>query len=319
MKLIFRGGRELPFGQDDPVISSTCYQDRSKHPINKENNLLYAYSLWPRTVIIILCVLFCHSDLLVTRALSQTSQHRSSGLKQSESILRGEVRSAADGHPIGGASIRIGKQQSSSDKEGRFTIAAPQQQGTLEVRHLGYKSQKVSYSQTSTYLTLRLEPAENTIEEVEVVSTGYQKIPKERATGSFEFIDSALFNRKVSPDFVSRLEDVVPGISAVKNFNNRGSTLNIHVRGVSTLRSEPYPLVVVDGVPYDNRLADYGRGNFNNINPNDIENITILKDAAAASIWGAQSGNGVIVITTKKGKFNTPIQLSFNSNVSIKS
>jgi len=303
----------------DQVIKLTCYQDLSKCPINKENNLLNAYSLWPKAVVMILCMLLVHSDLLGTRALAQTSQHLSNFQKQSKSVLRGEVRSAIDGRPIEGASIRIGKQQSSSDKEGIFSIEAVEQQGSIEVRHLGYKSQKVSYSPASTYLTIRLDPAENTIEEVEVVSTGYQKIPKERATGSFEFVDNKLLNRKVSTDFVSRLEDVVPGLASMKyRPNNRGELLNINIRGQSTLMSEAWPLIVIDGVPYENNLNDYGIGTFNNINPNDIENVTILKDAAAASIWGARAGNGVIVITTKRAKFNEKSQLSVNANVSVR-
>jgi TonB-linked SusC/RagA family outer membrane protein len=174
------------------------------------------------------------------------------------------------------------------------------------------------FGPASTYIHIQLEPIDQQIEEVEVVSTGYQRIPRERATGSFEFIDSALFNRKVSTDFLSRLEDVVPGLSANKyNASNRGNVFNMNIRGVSSLQSELWPLVVIDGVPYENRMATYGFGSFNNINPNDIESITVLKDAAAASIWGAQSGNGVIVITTKRGKFNQKAELLFNSNVTV--
>src|SRR5690606_38217041 len=108
-----------------------------------------------------------------------------------------------------------------------------------------------------------LEPLQNHIEEVEVVSTGYQQIPKERATGSFEFVDSALFNRKVSADLISRLEDVVPSLSSIKFFeSNRGEIPNINIRGMSTMRSQRWPLIVLDGMPYE--------GHFNNINPNDI-------------------------------------------------
>ena len=233
--------------------------------------------------------------------------------------LTGEVRSAADGQPIQGASVRTGKQQGITDKDGKFQIQTSEQEGSLEVKHLGYKTRVVKFNSRSAIFDIRLEADESQIEAVEVVSTGYQKIPRERATGSFEFVDSALFNRKVSTDFVSRLEDVIPGISSTKVApNNQGNLLNINVRGVSTLQSERWPLVVIDGVPYENRFADFGRGAFNNINPNDIENITVLKDAAAASIWGAQSGNGVIVITTKRGKFNQKLGLSFNTNFTVK-
>ncbi len=240
-------------------------------------------------------------------------------VQQPRTVLHGEVRSAVDGRPVEGASIRIGKQQSSSDKEGKFAIAVQEQQGSLEVRHLSYQAQKVGYGPASTPITIRLTPIENTIQEVEVVSTGYQKIPKERATGSFEFIDSALFNRKVSTDFLSRLEDVVPGLSTNKyRPDARGDYMNTNIRGLSTLRGDSWPLIVIDGVPYESKLNNVGYGTFNNINPNDIENVTILKDAAASSIWGARAGNGVIVITTKRARFNEKANLSVNSNIGIK-
>ena len=92
-------------------------------------------------------------------------------------------------------------------------------------------------------------------------------------------------------------------------FNRGSGTTAITIRGTSTLEGPSAPLIVLDNFPYD--------GDINSINPNDVESITLLKDAAAASIWGVQSGNGVIVITTKKGGFNRPMQLEFNSNVTI--
>src|SRR6185369_565086 len=85
--------------------------------------------------------------------------------------------------------------------------------------------------------------------------------------------------------------------------------IDISIRGVSTLLSNNQPLIIVDNFPYD--------GNIANINPNDIESITVLKDAAAASIWGAFSGNGVIVITTKKGRVNQKLSVDVNANVTI--
>ncbi|WP_400261327.1 SusC/RagA family TonB-linked outer membrane protein [Sphingobacterium sp. SG20118] len=234
-------------------------------------------------------------------------------------VLQGTVVSAVDKKPLQGVSIKVEaeKGRSSTRKDGTYSLNVEYRKGLVKFSYVGYKSQELNYT-AEVSLTVKLIPEDNQLDEVEVVSTGFQKIPKERATGSFEFVDNKLFNRKVSTDFVSRLEDVVPGIMADKTGNSRGDYLGINVRGLSTLRSERWPLVVIDGVPYENKSADVGKGAFNNINPNDIENITVLKDAAASSIWGAQSGNGVIVITTKRGKFNERTQLSFNSNISIK-
>ncbi|MFD2903807.1 SusC/RagA family TonB-linked outer membrane protein [Sphingobacterium anhuiense] len=233
-------------------------------------------------------------------------------------VLQGTVISAVDKKPLQAVSVRVEADnvKISTKKDGSFSIAVAQRNGRVKFTSVGYKTLELDYT-SGTVLHVQLYASENQLDEVEVVSTGYQKIPKERATGSFEFVDNKLFNRKVSTDFVSRLEDIVPSISTDKTYGpNRGRYLGIKVRGESTMNSEINPLVVIDGVPYQWSFDKY-IGTFNNINPNDIENITVLKDAAAASIWGAQSGNGVIVITTKRGKYNQPFQLSVNSNVTI--
>ncbi|ERJ58988.1 SusC/RagA family TonB-linked outer membrane protein [Sphingobacterium paucimobilis] len=289
-----RGGRGLP------KVQSCAYV--KKH---------IADSLWPKAFLTIFCVLFSWS--LVSPAYGQGAK----GLTQT--VLRGVVSSLQDGKPIEGASVAVDKRHTRTDKEGRFAISVDKPTGILTIKHIGYAAQRVAYENTSTTLNITLHTGEKQIEEVEVVSTGYQKIPRERATGSFEFIDSALFNRKVSTDFLSRLEDVVPGLSFNKsNPNSRGDLLSANVRGLSTLSSERWPLIVIDGVPYESKLNDYGYATFNNINPNDIENISILKDAAAASIWGARAGNGVIVITTKRARFNEKANISVNTNLSVK-
>jgi len=234
-------------------------------------------------------------------------------------VLQGTVISAVDKKPLQAVSVRVEADnvKTSTKKDGSFSIAVSQRTGKVKFTSVGYKTLELEYT-SGVVLHMQLNTVENQLDEVEIVSTGFQKIPKERATGSFEFVDNKLLNRKVSTDFVSRLEDVVPGITTNKTGNSRGGYLNMNIRGLSTLRSEVFPMIVIDGVPYDSRNAEYGMGAFNNINPNDIESITVLKDAAASSIWGAQSGNGVVVITTKRGKFNERTLLSFNSNISIK-
>ncbi|MEN5435582.1 SusC/RagA family TonB-linked outer membrane protein [Sphingobacterium faecium] len=253
--------------------------------------------------------------------LSAQTPHKDSGVNgQVKYDLTGVVVSSNDGTPLQGVSVRVEAEnlQIKTSKDGKFQLTLKNQKGKIKFSSIGFKSQEVYYT-AGVSITVKLIPEDHKLEEVEVVSTGYQKIPKERATGSFEFVDNKLFNRKVSTDFISRLEDVVPGISSIKvSSANRENLLNVNIRGVSTLNSDKWPLVVVDGVPFETRNSDLGIGLFNTINPNDIENITVLKDAAAASIWGSQSGNGVIVITTKKGKFKQYSQLDFNANISVK-
>jgi len=143
------------------------------------------------------------------------------------------------------------------------------------------------------------------LEEVEV-STGYQTLPAERATGSFERVSEKLFNRQVSTDVISRLDGIMPGIL----FDRRGISENLRVRGLSSIGlTDSRPLIILDNFPYE--------GDINAINPNDVASVTLLKDAASASIWGARAGNGVLVITTKKGRFDQPFQLSATSNITI--
>jgi len=230
-------------------------------------------------------------------------------IAQSGLRLRGTVRSALDGEALKGATVKTADQLSGvqTNESGAFSLTAKSDEGVLLVSYVGYKTLEIPYSITNTGpFKITLRPNTGILNEI-TVSTGFQTLPKERATGSFSVIDSALFNRSVSTDVISRLKGVSSGLL----FGNATATnsLGITVRGKSTIWANSQPLVVLDNFPYE--------GDLNNINPNDVENVTILKDAAAASIWGTRAGNGVIVITTKKGKYNQPVNISFNSNVNI--
>lgn len=143
------------------------------------------------------------------------------------------------------------------------------------------------------------------LEEVHV-STGLQRIPKERATGSFDFIGEQEFNQQVSTDVMSRLEATASGYLFERMASGITRPL---IRGMGTLFGPTAPLIILDSFPYE--------GDINDINPNDVADITVLKDAAAASIWGARAANGVIVIQTKKGRYGQPLHVTFNSNVTI--
>src|SRR6185437_8443689 len=116
-------------------------------------------------------------------------------------------------------------------------------------------------------------------------------------------------NQQVGTNLLKRLEGVSSSVlfDNNKQINGQVKNDNISIRGLSTINASTAVLVVLDGFIYE--------GDINNINPNDIESVTVLKDAAASSIWGARAGNGVIVITTKKGKFGEPLKIGFNSNM----
>jgi len=187
------------------------------------------------------------------------------------------------------------KNATSTDVNGVFALKEVDENSTLVITGVNIETYEVKVNGRNDLATISTKTRIVEGLDVQVVSTGYQDIPKERATGSFVKIDNELINRRVSTDILSRIDGITSGL--IFNTNRRQAN-DISIRGRSTIFANDKPLIVVDNFPYD--------GDINNINPNDIESINILKDAAAASIWGARSGNGVIVIVTKKGRFTQP-------------
>lgn len=221
-------------------------------------------------------------------------------------LISGRVVSANDLRPLPGAVVKVKGSLAgvSADARGTFTIALQPHDKTLVISFIGYHTLEVPVSSFKGELfTVALEPAINALNEV-VISTGIQDIAKERSTGSVVQVSSDDLNKRVSPDILSRLEHIVPGLVVNRG---KGGAAGLRIRGQSTIFAEAEPLIVVDNFPFE--------GDINNINPNDVESITVLKDAAAASIWGARSGNGVIVITTRKARGNAKPQFSFSSSM----
>lgn len=222
--------------------------------------------------------------------------------------IRGTVISKTDNKPLVGASIKSNKssQGTKSDQDGTYTLYVPRETTALSVTMVGYLPKLVTLADTVSTYTITLVSDRILLEEVQV-STGYQQLPKDRATGSFSVIDHEMLNKQVGKNLLDRLEAVGNGVLA----DNMTSTGNgrLMIRGLSTVRGPRDVLIVVDNFPYE--------GDINNINPNDVESITLLKDAAAASIWGARAGNGVIVITTKKGHYGQPLSIDFNAHATV--
>jgi TonB-linked SusC/RagA family outer membrane protein len=217
-----------------------------------------------------------------------------------------------DGKPVPNATIKVKGTALifSANETGIFKIDPQAESGILIVSSLGYTTLEVPFLSTDTSpFSVTLNLSENNLDEIQVVSTGYQTIPKERATGSFVQVNRELLNRRVSTNLIERLEGIVPGLIFNRNTSASSNGADISIRGHSTLFANDQPLIVLDNFPYD--------GDINNINPNDIESITVLKDAAAASIWGVRSGNGVIVITTKQGVRNLKLKIEANANITL--
>jgi len=251
-----------------------------------------------------------YSTLIIFSLLYQTANG------QTPNVLSGTVVSATNEQPLAGASIKFnGKLVSTTDGNGEFHLRTSDTSGLILITYIGYKPATTVFNKHNAGpFKIALYPDESALHEV-VVSTGYQNVARERASGSFDQIDNKLLNRSASDNILDRLNGIASGL----RFNGTASDdiatgsvdrfLGINIRGVSTLSGNVStdPLIVLDNFPYE--------GNLSNINPNDIESISVLKDAAAASIWGARSGNGVIVITTKKGKKNQKLSIEFNGTL----
>ena len=192
--------------------------------------------------------------------------------------------------PLSGATVVLkGSRQSMlTDERGHFSFTRGKVPDTLSVRYIGYIERKIPIKSTGQTFEVQLHRDNQTIDEVQVVNTGFYQIPKERATGSFSVVNNELLNRSTGGHILERLDGMASGVQFVTPNGTKPS--DIRVRGLATIQSDASPLIIMDNFPYD--------GDITSINPNDIDNITILKDGASASIWGARAGNGVIVITT---------------------
>lgn len=218
------------------------------------------------------------------------------------------------GNPLAGATIAVKEKNRSTttNSDGVFTLDVSEGD-VLQISFVGYAAREIRIVQQmladGNVGLVRLFFTAASMEEVAVeANTGYQRIKPNEINGSVVVIDNKTLNQQVGTNILNRLEGVTPGVSFNRGYSNGNlqNKTNISVRGLGTIHGPLDPLIVLDNFIYE--------GNIENINPNDIESITILKDASAASIWGARAGNGVIVITTKKGAFRKKTTVELNTN-----
>ncbi|MGB8193907.1 MAG: SusC/RagA family TonB-linked outer membrane protein [Chitinophagaceae bacterium] len=210
--------------------------------------------------------------------------------------------------PLEGVTVTVkgSSKITTTNAKGEFSLNTIEGNAVLVFTSVNMETFEVEIS-GKTDLTINLKTKVTALGDVTVLNTGYQSLRPNEVTGSFAVVTKEKLDQRVALDIVTKLEGITNGLVFNKDPNSGENKLR--VRGESTIFANPNPLIVVDNFPYD--------GNLNSINPNDIEDIVVLKDAAAASIWGVQAGNGVIVITTKKGRMNQPIKVEFNSNLTI--
>ncbi|RYY55910.1 MAG: SusC/RagA family TonB-linked outer membrane protein, partial [Chitinophagaceae bacterium] len=210
--------------------------------------------------------------------------------------VRGTLRSPS-GEPLVGASILLKGTTTAtvSDIKGEFTITAATG-AILQISYTGYVSQEVTVTGSSVDVTLQV--ADASLDEVVVI--GYQSVRKRDLTGAVGIIDAAAANRNVSNTVAESFQGLTPGVT-VRNTGTPGGAAKIDIRGAGTFAANN-PLYIIDGM-YSDATPDF--------NPADIESIQILKDASAAAIYGSRAANGVIIITTKKGK-QGPVRINGN-------
>lgn len=205
-----------------------------------------------------------------------------------------------DGQPLPGVSVVLKGTTTgvATDVNGEFILMVPKAEGAVLVfSFMGMKTQEIVVRDDKP---LNIVMQEDSKQMEEVVVTGLQTIEKGRATGSFALLDQDDMKAVYSTSLSEKLEGHVPGL-----YLNKDNEMVI--RGVSTLNANTKPLIVVDGFPMESSEL--------NLNPNDIEQVTVLKDAASASIWGIRAANGVVVVTTKRGSQNKGLQVSYSGNV----
>jgi len=199
------------------------------------------------------------------------------------------------GEPLYGVTITVksGKQTAVTDLNGRYSIKIDGSNAVLVFRYVGMEPYQAA-AKNLLVMDVKMKEQTTQLAETVVVSTGYQRLSRERSTAAFGFVDSTKLNRQMHKDILSALEGQVAGLRIDINPNTgEGSPI---LRGVGTFSNSvgTKPLLVVDDMATDMEITE--------INPYDVESVTVLKDAAAASIYGALAANGVIVVTTKQGK-----------------
>ncbi len=216
--------------------------------------------------------------------------------------VSGMISDASNGEPIPFASVQVKgtTQGTSADADGHYTISLPKN-GTLIISSIGYINQEIAVA-GKLVINVTLSPDAVSLDNVVVVAYGTAK--KESLTGAVTSVGSKNIEKRPVSNAISALEGTTSGVQINNTYGEPGSAPEIRIRGFSTVNGSNSPLYVVDGVPMS--------GGTNDINPNDIESISILKDAASSALYGNRASNGVILITTKKGKSD---KLTLRANV----
>ena len=214
------------------------------------------------------------------------------GAAFSQSKVNGTVTSQEDGQPVVGATVLVVGTQTGTvtDADGKFALTVPAGKSTLRITYVGMEPIEVSARQN---MKIVLTSDQKALDEVIVVAFGTAK--KSAFTGSAKVVGAAELSQSQVTSVTNALAGAVPGVQLSSSNGAPGETSTIRIRGFGSLNAGKDPLIIVDGAPYS--------GDLGNLNPNDVESMTVLKDAASNALYGARGANGVIMITTKKAKY----------------
>ena len=226
--------------------------------------------------------------------------------------VKGHVKDAT-GEPIIGATVRVDGTQTAtvSDFDGNFTLKA-NEGATITISYVGYQNATVK---AAPNLVVTLKDDAQVLENVVVI--GYGRAKKSDLTGSVTAIKPDEMNHGLQTSAQDMLQGKIAGVNITNSGGEAGAGATIRIRGGSSLNASNNPLIVIDGLAMDSYGMQGASNPLSLVNPNDIESFTVLKDASATAIYGSRASNGVIIITTKKGRKSSKPQISYNGNVSI--
>ncbi|WP_192351003.1 TonB-dependent receptor [Algoriphagus sp. Y33] len=215
------------------------------------------------------------------------------------------------GEPLPGATVRVKGSVNGTvtDLDGKFSLEVGED-AVIQISYVGYMLQEISVGGRST-IDVQLEPDATQLDELVVVGYGTQK--RSDVTGAIGSVKSENFNKGVVSNPVDLLQGKIAGVNIASTSGEPGAAQNVIIRGVGSLRSGTQPLYVIDGFLLDNSDTGIASNPLNFLNPNDIESIDVLKDASATALYGSRASNGVVVITTRKGKKGTT-QMNFSAS-----
>ncbi len=217
-----------------------------------------------------------------------------------------------NGKVLSGVTVSVGAVKTTSDDNGNYSLQVPAGSSSVKFSFVGYSETDIKIGNKTT-IDARLNAETNQLAEVVVVGYGVQQ--KKAFTGSASKIDAKEFSQLVTPSVDRQLAGRAAGVQVVSGGGDVGAPARIRIRGVNSVSQNQSPLIVVDGVPFisGNIAAATNSNALGDINPNDIENIEVLKDGSATAIFGSRAANGVIMITTKKGSKGGAMKVNYDA------